>query len=862
MQELILPYIWRQVDQILKEAEKAMIPVALTHDSPYFYSDMHLSFPDTPAEPVFCFSKTKNHTRYILQVMQDDQPVSLQDKNTFIITSDPCWLCSGKRLLHFPNGFDGKKLQPFLTQKELVIPASAEQEYFRKFILKVAKTGIIKAEGFAVNDLKPEKKTILFPEQDWQMKAVLVVHFKYGNHLILAGKKQQVFTGLESNENGISVNRTERDFEWETSKIDYLLGIGLQKINDSSLKVENSMLEGKLSIYELIEWINQNNKYLEGEGIEIDMKRMAIPYFRGRISSEIHMEQGIDWFDVTAAAYFSDLTVPLRELKRYLLNGIREFPLPGGEIAILPAEWFTRFKDLIWYSTVSGEKLRLNIRYFSLVRELDFAGSTEALSNLEKLSAGISGDDIVPDSLQATLRPYQEEGFRWLRFLGKNRFGGCLADDMGLGKTIQALTMLLTAEGSNQPASLIVMPASLIHNWQNEIKRFAPSLRVLQHIGPLRTTSTGFFDSVDVILTSYGIMRSNIRMLSSYRFHYVILDESQFIKNPEAQTTRAAFALQSEHRLVLTGTPIENSLSDLWSQMEFLNPGMLGPLPEFRKRFLERGNNILKEDDQEQADRLIRMVKPFILRRTKQEVEKDLPPLVVEDWYCEMSEEQGKKYEMEKSAVRNEILQQLETGTSSANAIAILRALTRLRQIANHPFLVDPEYKETSGKFEEVIRNLEILREEGHKVLIFSSFVKHLQLFSCWFNDQGIPFSMLTGASVHREQIINNFRNDNRSQFFLISLKAGGTGLNLTEASYIMLLDPWWNPATELQAINRAHRIGQEHKVIAYKFISKDTIEEKILKLQQRKQQLSDKFITSGNPLKDLSSKEISELFR
>ncbi|MFH1937053.1 MAG: DEAD/DEAH box helicase [Bacteroidota bacterium] len=619
-------------------------------------------------------------------------------------------------------------------------------------------------------------------------------------------------------------------------------------------------MKGILALYELVEWINRHEKALRDSGIEIDTNRLPGHYFTGSISSDFRVDLGDDWFDVTATVHFGDVMVPFRELKTYLLEGIREFPLPGGKVAVLPAEWFTRFKDLLWFARDEGEGLRLNIRHFSLIKEIDMTQVPEVTERLELLETGITWDFSVPATLQATLRPYQEEVFRWLRFLAEHSIGGCLADDMGLGKTIQALTTVLSTKEPAQPASLIVMPASLIHNWLHEIHRFAPDLRVMPHTGNQRATSSGFFNVVDVVLTTYGIMRSDLAMLASYRFHYVILDESQFIKNPDALTSQAAYQLQSDYRLVLTGTPIENSLTDLWSQMEFLNPGLLGPLAAFRKRFLETEKNILNGSDENQVNRLRRLVAPFILRRTKQEVEKDLPPLLIEDWFCDMSEEQEKRYEMEKSAVRNEILQQIEPGDSPVTTVAVLRALIRLRQIANHPSLVDPDFEGSSGKFDEIIRITEILREEGHKTLIFSSFVKHLQLVAAWFDAEGISYSMLTGSSVHRDRIIRQFQEDPDNRFFLISLKAGGTGLNLTEASYVLMLDPWWNPAVELQAINRAHRIGQDKKVIAYKFISEHTIEEKMLKLQQRKQQLSDAFIPSGNPLKDLSQEEIKEL--
>ena len=442
--------------------------------------------------------------------------------------------------------------------------------------------------------------------------------------------------------------------------------------------------------------------------------------------------------------------------------------------------------------------------------------------------------------------------------INRHGFGGCLADDMGLGKTIQTLALMLSMKGESTSASLIVMPASLIHNWKNEAARFAPSLKIMAHLGPQRTRNSIFFDSVDLVLTTYGICRNDIDFLKTYRFHYVVLDESQVIKNAETQISRMVYSLNATHRLVLTGTPIENSLTDLWSQMEFLNPGLLGDLASFRKSYV---TNFDPVRDEMKVERLKNMVSPFILRRRKIEVEPDLPELSIEYRYCEMTDLQQKRYDIEKSVIRNEILAGIENGSIPSGSVQVLKALIRMRQTACHPQLIDREYTGDSGKLEEVIRNLEILKAENQKVLIFSSFVEHLKIIGARLEQNSWKYCMLTGATRDREQVVTAFRNQQDVNFFLISMKAGGTGLNLTEASYIFMLDPWWNPAVELQAINRAHRIGQDKKVIAYKFICKETIEEKMLLLQQRKQELYDTFIPAGNPLKDMSKDEVSGLF-
>jgi SNF2 family DNA or RNA helicase len=428
---------------------------------------------------------------------------------------------------------------------------------------------------------------------------------------------------------------------------------------------------------------------------------------------------------------------------------------------------------------------------------------------------------------------------------------------MGLGKTIQTLALLTQVSAEAQSASMIVMPASLVHNWRNEARRFAPSLRILIHTGPQRSRNCALFNAFDLVLTTYGTCRNDMDFLSGYPFHYLVLDESQVIRNPEALTSKALYAMKASHRLVLTGTPISNTLTDLWSQMEFLNPGMLGNLASFKRLYV---NTFDPERDAARVDRLKLLVAPFILRRTKNDVEPDLPPITIEYRYCEMTETQQRHYEMEKSAVRNEILAGIESGALPTTSVQVLRALIRMRQSACHPALVDQQYTGDSGKLEEVIRNLEILREENQKVLIFSSFVEHLKILEKQFIANGWGYNMLTGSTTRREAVINDFRNNDDHHLFLISLKAGGLGLNLTEAGYIFILDPWWNLAAEDQAISRAHRIGQDKKVIAYKFISKDTIEEKILVLQQRKQLLSDTFIPTGNPMKDLSKEEAAEL--
>jgi SNF2 family DNA or RNA helicase len=445
---------------------------------------------------------------------------------------------------------------------------------------------------------------------------------------------------------------------------------------------------------------------------------------------------------------------------------------------------------------------------------------------------------------------------------------------MGLGKTIQTLALLqhnkenflsndqhaseteisLFERSESKLTSLIIVPASLIYNWENEIKRFVPDMKVYSYKGNQRKKSTSYFQNFDIILSSYHTVRQDIELISSFSFHYIILDESQVIKNPASMLYRTVTRLKSEFKLVLTGTPVENSLTDLWTQLNFVNPGLLGDLAFFRREFAKP---IEKMGDDEKELKLRKIIQPFILRRTKEMVAHDLPPVTEQTVFCDMTDEQFKVYDEEKSSVRNSILKSIASTGLEKSAIVVLQGLMKLRQLSNHPVLANDEYPAGSGKFETVLQDMESVISEGHKILVFSSFVKHLDLYAEELRKKRIGFAMLTGASTKREKIVDSFQSNPENKIFLISLKAGGVGLNLTAADYVFILDPWWNPASEMQALNRAHRIGQHKSVFVYRYITSNSIEEKIVRLQEKKSKLADIFISSNNPLKDIDIKQI-----
>jgi SNF2 family DNA or RNA helicase len=406
--------------------------------------------------------------------------------------------------------------------------------------------------------------------------------------------------------------------------------------------------------------------------------------------------------------------------------------------------------------------------------------------------------------------------------------------------------------------SLIIMPTSLIYNWLNEAKKFAPKLKIYVHTGSFRNKDVERFTAYDIVFTTYGICRVDIESLKTFYFNYIILDESQNIKNPSSKSFKAVKSLKSRQKLILSGTPVENTVNDLWTQMSFINPGLLGSQSLFYSEFVIP---IEKKKDEEKAARLQALIKPFVLRRTKSQVATELPPKTENLFYCQMSEDQKEYYEKIKSEYRNVLLLNLEDGSFKKSQIQVLQGLTKLRQIANHPQMIDDGYEGDSGKFENVIHTLENVLSRGHKVLVFSQFVKHLEIYRRYFDSKNIPFSYLDGATSKRGEVVKKFQSDKNIKLFLISIKAGGVGLNLTEADYVFILDPWWNPAVEQQAIDRTHRIGQNKNVFIYKFITKDTVEEKILALQNRKRKVAESLITTEESfVKSLSVKDIQEI--
>nr|WP_226904854.1 DEAD/DEAH box helicase [Pedobacter schmidteae] len=582
----------------------------------------------------------------------------------------------------------------------------------------------------------------------------------------------------------------------------------------------------------------------------------------------IKVISGIDWFETVAKVEYNGEAISLKHLHKSIRNKSKFIKLDDGTMGILPDEWIEKFSSYFNAGELTENHIRTDKINYNMIAELydahllDEAVKDQLAIYRRKLSGPEQITPVkIPDALQAELRGYQQDGVNWLNFLDDFNFGACLADDMGLGKTIQIISFILTQrEKSVHNTNLIVVPASLIFNWQAEVAKFAPSIKIRTVYGADRLKDIHEFDAYEIVLTSYGTLLADIRFLKAYRFNYVFLDESQNIKNPDSQRYKAVRMLQSRNKVVLTGTPIENNTFDLYGQLSFACPGLLGSKQQFKELY---SVPIDQFKDSRRAKELQQRISPFILRRTKEQVAKELPDKTEMLIYCEMGAEQREVYE----AAVQEIKDYIEGTTEDElkeSSMYILQGMTRLRQICNSAELLkdDKFYGNASAKMDTLLEQIES-KSANHKILVFSQFVGMLDLIRNELRERGIAHEYLTGQTRNRAAVVTSFQDNPEVRVFLISLKAGGVGLNLTRADYVYIVDPWWNPAVENQAIDRTYRIGQEKNVVAVRLICPDTIEEKIMKLQETKKDLVDDLIkTESSIYKNLSKKELLGLFK
>jgi len=610
------------------------------------------------------------------------------------------------------------------------------------------------------------------------------------------------------------------------------------------------------------------------------MNEMKVPVFgfealknfrfnTAKPQTKIFISSNTDWFDAKVDIVFGDQQVTVAEVKRALANKQQFVQLNDGTLGILPEEWIKKYSLLFRVGDGKTNSLKLSRYHLSVVDELyENRDENELVVELEEKYQRLREFDKIndiepPEHLKNVLRPYQVAGYQWLNYLHEINWGGILADDMGLGKTVQALSFLENYKSRHEKIkALVVCPTTLIYNWENEIRKFTPSLTYHIHHGGQRSRVKDDLMNYDITITTYGTLRSDIKLFVSIEFDYIILDESQAIKNPSSKVTRAASLLNAKHRLCMSGTPLQNNTFDIFAQMNFLNPGLLGTMEFFRQEF---SIPIDKFAEEERKDHLKKILYPFILRRTKEQVAKDLPEKQEMVLFCEMEDEQRKIYDAYRNDYRNQILGTIESQGIQRSQLTILQGLMKLRQICDSPAILNEaeKFENHSIKLEELTR--EITENIGnHKALIFSQFLGMLALIRGKLTELGVKFEYFDGSTSapDREKAIQSFQNDESIRVFLISLKAGGVGLNLTAADYVYIVDPWWNPAVEQQAIDRTHRIGQTKNIFAYRMICKDTIEDKILQLQEKKRLLAKELIADDATfVKSLTREDVEYLF-
>ena len=791
----------------------------------------------------------------------DGDIYSYRQGDLTVVSQDPPWVLAGSILAPVTHA-EALSILPHLS---FTIPLKDEKKFQSQFLSLLAERLPLHSDIVQVEEIHaPPVPRLYLREEGGTFMADLL--FGYGDHEVEANPKFPAVTAL-SEDKAWSLIRIHR--EPGTEQYYY------QLLTDSRYGLKRAGPPYGPAAFMLrvrthpLDFLTQSIPRLAEAGFEVygqeELKsarlKSATPVLRVSIASSI------DWFDVEAIVQYGDQSISLREMMKAVRKGERYVKLADGTFGQIPQGWLERYRRLLGLAQETEEGLRLRDVQIPLLDQLledasevqaaqEFRERREQLRTFERISP-----QPLPQGFQGELRPYQKAGVDWLHFLHQYRFGGVLADDMGLGKTVQALVFLqsLKERGEAERPSLLVVPKSLLVNWQREAARFTPQLRFLEFTGIGRRKDPSIFDEYDIVLTTYGTMLRDVEFLRTCRFHYVILDESQAIKNPLAKTARAARLLNADHRLVMTGTPVENTTFELWSQFAFLNAGLLGSLESFKENF---ANPIEGHGDEEAASTLRKLVYPFILRRTKAQVAPELPPRTERTLYVDLESAQRKLYTRLRDRYRAELLGLIETRGIQDARMKILEGLLRLRQVCIHPGLVEPTYREEGAKFELLFEMLETLRAENHKALVYSQFVEVLKQVRAGLEERDIAYAYLDGQTRDRHAQVDRFQSDPAVPFFLLSLKAGGVGLNLTAADYVIHLDPWWNPAVEMQAADRAHRIGQDRPVFVYKIIARETVEEKILQLQEKKRSLVEQLIaTEEGFFKSLTRQDVEVLF-
>jgi superfamily II DNA or RNA helicase len=856
---LMIEYLYPKFKKIIEENNGRPFAFLLNKGKSFVTGNLKpITFSETSIAPIFRIEK-KEDKGYSVRcfVSIDHQPHSIQENEW----ASPLLFLYNHQLYQWTKPEDILMIEKFAT-KELVISNESWQQELAQTILPLAKDYKIDFEKSLTKEIKgtaPEIHVMLIEKGDFLLFKPI---FKYKGYEAKSHDKDTILIA-----EGEKIVQVHRDKEAEKEFIQKLEGLHSQFMHPQDS--DSLILKGPDVL--------KNNWFF----LFIDaMKEMKVPVYgfealknfkfnTAKPATHIHLSSGLDWFDAKVELSFGEQKIGISDIKKALANKQSFVQLGDGTLGILPEEWLRKYSLLFKVGEGSTDKLKLSKYHLSVIDDLYEKRDEHELSfqlddKMERIRNYKSIPEVAPpQELDHILRPYQVSGFHWLNYLNEVSWGGILADDMGLGKTVQALSMLRHYHAqNNELKALVVCPTTLIYNWENEIKKFTPVLDYRIHHGNLRTRNSELLQQSNIIITTYGTLRSDIQFFKDIRFDYVILDESQAIKNPTSKVAKAACLLNAKNKLCMSGTPLQNNTFDIYAQMNFLNPGLLGSVEFFRNEF---STPIDKFGEQVQKEHLKKLIYPFILRRTKEQVAKDLPDKTETILFCEMQEEQRKIYDAYRNTYRDKIIGLIDEQGIDRTQFSILQGLMKLRQICDSPAILNEEHKypNHSIKLEELTREIEE-NIGDHKALIFSQFLGMLALIKEKMKADNIVYEYFDGSSspAERERAIQNFQNNDECRVFLISLKAGGVGLNLTAADYVYIVDPWWNPAVEQQAIDRTHRIGQTKNIFAYRMICKDTIEDKILQLQDRKRSLAKELIADDTTfVKSLTKADVEYLF-
>jgi non-specific serine/threonine protein kinase len=856
--ELMAEYILPKLKKLFQDASGNMLLFVLPEKKSFKTGNLEPLQPvNEEAKPYFVIRKNSHYTIQC-RVKAGGMEYDLGENES----TSPLFFSYNHQVFLWKNNEVAHLVEKFLPEGNMNVPAEEWGKSLYNFILPLAKEHKVNFDRSLVQEVKdgePEVKLFLVEKGDF---LVFQPAFSYKGYETRARERDEII--IPQGEKIIIVHR---DREAENNFIRKLQNLHSNFIYNE--EAASLALKGTDVL--------KNNWFF----LFVDaMKDMKVPVFgfealknfrfnTAKPQTKIFISSNTDWFDAKVDIVFGDQKVTVAEVKRALANKQQFVQLNDGTLGILPEEWLKKYSLLFRVGEGKTDSLKLSRYHLSVIDELYENRNEEELElQLEEKYQKIREVNRIkeieaPEMLKEVLRPYQLAGYQWLNYLSEINWGGILADDMGLGKTVQALSFLQYYKNEKeQLKALVVCPTTLIYNWENEIKKFTPQLSYRIHHGAARTRTKEEFAGADITITTYGTLRSDIKLLTSVEFDYVILDESQAIKNPSSKVTKAASLLKAKHRLCMSGTPLQNNTFDIFAQMNFLNPGMLGTMEFFRQEF---AIPIDKFGEEDRKEHLKKILYPFILRRTKEQVAKDLPEKQEMILFCEMETEQRKIYDAYRNDFRDKIMGTIQEQGIQRSQLTILQGLMKLRQICDSPAILNEaeKFENHSIKLDELAREL-TENMSNHKALIFSQFLGMLALIREKLHELGVKYEYFDGSTSapDREMAIQSFQNDESVRVFLISLKAGGVGLNLTAADYVYIVDPWWNPAVEQQAIDRTHRIGQTKNIFAYRMICKDTIEDKIIQLQEKKRLLAKELIADDATfVKSLTKEDVEYLF-